>query len=261
MKKTPSLIALLFFVLTALSLTMQAAAAPATQGFVTPTPGPDGRIIIKVQEGWSCSTIQTFTGIPVSQLRALNRLDENCTLQVGQEILLGIVDAAGAPTATPDPSLATPVPLPTPTAEIGSARVCVLLFDDVNGDALHQDTEGVIENGAISVTGTSGQYSKTANTTNSVDPICFEGVLSGTYNISVAAPEGYNPTTQQNYTIEIKVGEQIYVDFGAQVRTVTQAETAQAQDTGINIYGIIGGIMVALALGLGIFAFLTTRRA
>ena len=91
-----------------------------------------------------------------------------------------------------------------------------MLYDDLNGDALRQDTEVSIPNGAVSVTGTSGQFSKTANTVAGTDPVCFDQVVQGTYNISVAAPEGYNPTTQLNYTLDIKSGEQIYVDFGAQ---------------------------------------------
>lgn len=234
-------------------------ASNATQGFVTPTPQEDGRIIIVVQEGWNCSTIQNFTGIPVSQLKSLNRLDENCTLQVGQEILIGIVDTGEAATATPDPSLATAIPLPTPTPEIGSGKICVLLYNDLNGDALKQDTETVIENGAISVTGTSGQYSKTATTTTAADPVCFEAVLSGTYNISVAAPEGYNPTTQQNFTLDVKVGEQIYVDFGAQIRAETSLTDNQPEGGSWNIYGLLGGGLVGAALLLAGYAFFNYR--
>lgn len=259
MKKQIILILTVFGLLLLPILSNPAGASPNSQGFVTPTPREDGRIIIVVQEGWNCSTIQNFTGIPVSQLKSLNRLDENCTLQVGQEILIGIVDTGEAATSTPDPSLATAVPLPTPTPEIGSGKICVLLYNDLNGDALKQDTETVIENGAISVTGTSGQYSKTANTTTSTDPVCFEAVLSGTYNISVAAPEGYNPTTQQNFTIDVKVGEQIYVDFGAQIRAEAGQTEAQPEGGSWNIYGLIGGGMVATALLLAAYAFFTYR--
>jgi hypothetical protein len=230
------------------------------QGFVTPTPGADGRIILIVQEGQNCTTIQTITGVPVSQLRSLNRLDENCTLRVGQELLIGMVQAPEVATATPDPSQATAIPLATPTPEIGTATICVLLYNDVNGDALHQDTEGVIENGAVSVTGTSGQYSRTANTTDLVEPVCFESVLSGTYNISVAAPEGYNPTTQQNFTIDVKVGEQIFVDFGSQVRSDVQTLANENQTAPANYFGIFGGVLVVLALGLAGYAFFFYRK-
>jgi hypothetical protein len=235
-------------------------ASQFSQGFVTPTPGADGRITMVVQEGQNCTIISTITGVPVSQIRSLNRLDENCTLQVGQELLIGMVEVQSAASATPDPAKATPIPLATPTPELGSASICVLLYDDVNGDALHQDTEGVIEKGAVSVTGTSGQYSRTATTTNSVDPICFDSVLSGTYNISVAAPEGYNPTTQQNFTIDVKIGEQIYVDFGSQIRSEVQQATPDAESNPINIFGILGGILVVLSIGLAVYAFFFYRK-
>jgi hypothetical protein len=83
----------------------------------------------------------------------------------------------------------------------------VLLYDDQNGDALHQETEPVIENGAVSISGSSGQYSQTSPTLPGIDPVCFEKVPVGTYNISVAAPSGYNPTTLLNYTLEVKQGD------------------------------------------------------
>ncbi|HKY55359.1 MAG TPA: LysM domain-containing protein, partial [Anaerolineales bacterium] len=77
-------------------------AAPNAQ-FVTSTAGPDGRILYTVVEGDNCSIVAFNHGITVPQLRQLNsRLDENCTLTVGQQIVVGLV-ASNAPTAGPAP--------------------------------------------------------------------------------------------------------------------------------------------------------------
>ena len=242
------------------SFAYNARASEDLQNLVTPTPGPDGRIIYVVQEGQNCTIIATIAGIPVSQLRSLNQLDENCTIQPGRPLLIGMggpLAGTATPTAAPQ---AAPTIEATPTPSEGDAAICVLLYDDLNGDALHQETEGTIAGGAISITGTSGQYSQTVTTTGSVDPSCFEKVFAGTYNISVAAPEGYNPTTQQNYTLEIKNGEQIYVDFGAQPGGEAAPAETSAQPGSTNLFGIIGGVLVLAAVGLGLYAWLVFGR-
>ena len=251
---------LTLFLLASASLTVQASGHIQLPQFSTPTPGSDGVIWYIVQEGETCTRISLLTGVPVDQLRTLNRLDENCTLSVGEKLKIGMGGPSGesTPTAAAD-ATATPAQ-PSPTPSLGEAIVCVLLYDDVNGDALRQDTEVVIPNGAISVIGTSGQYSKTTNTSTGTDPVCgiatiFEKVIQGTYNISVAAPAGYNPTTQLNYTLDIKPGEQIFVDFGAQKGGEAKPQEPANQPSSNNWLGIVGGILVLAGAGLGIYAW------
>ncbi len=239
-----------------------AQASQSFQNFITPTPGPDGRILITVQEGQNCSIIANIAGIPLSQLRSLNRLDDACTLSIGQQLLIGMGGPTGSTPTPAGPDITATPAQPSATPDQGDATVCVLLYADTNGDALRQDTEGTIPNGAVSVTGTSGQYSQTATTTSGIDPICFEKVVQGTYNISVAAPEGYNPTTQQNFTLDIKPGEQIFVDFGAQQGGQTKPQDPVSNSTpgSTNLLGIAGGILIFGALGLGGYAWMVYGR-
>jgi hypothetical protein len=251
-------ITLTLFLLASVSLTAQASGG--YQQFATPTPGADGTIIYVVQEGENCTRISLLTGVPVDQLKALNRLDENCTLSVGQQLRIGVGGPSGGATPTADAEATATPAQPSPTPSLGEAIVCVLLYEDLNGDALRQDTEGVIPNGALSVIGTSGQYSKTINTSTGVDPLCenatlFEKVIQGTYNISAAAPEGYNPTTQLNYTLEIKPGEQIFVDFGAQKGGEATPQNPVDQTDSNNWLAIVGGILLLLGAILGIYAW------
>ena len=51
---------------------------------VTPTPGPDGRIIYLVKAGETCTQISLLYGVTVEYIRTTNLLDENCTLRAGQ---------------------------------------------------------------------------------------------------------------------------------------------------------------------------------
>jgi hypothetical protein len=121
-----------------LGLWLPANAAPNMQQVIpTSTPGPDGRILYIVQPGDSCFRVAALHNITIDQLRQLNsRLDENCVLVEGQELLIGIISLAGTPTAGPSPTPAPPTASPTPFT--GTTEVCILLFDDANGNALRE---------------------------------------------------------------------------------------------------------------------------
>lgn len=261
-----------FFLLASVALTVQASGQLQQPQFSTPTARPDGRIIYIVQEGDNCIRISLLTGVPMDQLRALNRLDTNCLLSPGQELLIGIGGPAPGVAATAGPEASpTPAP-PTPTAIPGAADVCVTLFEDLNGDALRQETEVIIPDGAVSITGSSGQYSQTATTQAGVDPVCFTKVPIGRYNISVAAPQGYNPTSLLNYTLEIKAGDvktgeikpgdRVYVDFGAQWASLSPVtDPGTGKDEGdSSLLGIIGGILLLAGIGLAVYAWLAYGR-
>ncbi len=249
-----------FFLLASFALTVSASEQTQLPQFATPTPGADGRIIYIVGEGDSCVRISLLTGVPVDQIRSLNRLDETCLLTPGQELLIGIGGPSGA-TATPEVSAVTPTPgQPTPTPLPGEGLVCVLLYDDLNGDSLRQETEVTIPDGAVSITGSSGQFSQTTNTVAGLDPICFEKVPEGRYNISVAAPEGFNPTTQLNYTIEVQAGAQIFVDFGAQQANEPIPQETGSEDGSSGLLGLVGGILLLAGAGLGVYAWLAYGR-
>ena len=235
-------------------------AAPNAQ-FVTATPGQDGRILYMVAEGDNCSIVAFNHGITVPQLRALNtRLDENCTLTVGQQVVVGIV-VSDAPTAGPGPTLPSVTATTTPVS--GTTEVCVLLFDDTNGDALRQETEFGIEGGAVSLTNLNGSYSQTQNTTSAIDPdlvapirSCFTDVPQGEYNVSVAVPDTYNPTMLLSYTLTVRAGDRASIDFGAQSKTLTVSNTTDSEQGGrSSVLGIFGLLLLLSGAGLGYYAY------
>ena len=235
-------------------------AAPDAQ-FVTSTPGPDGRIVYIVVEGDSCLQVALLHGITVQQLRGFNsRLDEDCTIVPGQQLVVGLVQN-DAPTAGPAPTLLPPTVTPTPVS--GTTEVCVLLFDDKNGDALRQETEFGIDGGAVSLTNLNGSYSQTQNTSSAVDPdtlepvrACFIDVPGGEYNVSMAVPDSYNPTMLLSYTLTVKAGDRASVDFGAQSKTVTASETTDPQEGGrSSLLGIFGFLLLLGGAGLGYYAY------
>jgi len=261
------------------SLSLPVRAAPPAQFtlFPTPTPGPDGRIVYIVQSGDTLLRIELLFGVKVEELRRLNRLGPNDPIIAGQELIIGYAGPAGG-TPTPGPS-PTPLPFsPTPTYMPGKATLCVLLYNDLNGDALRQENEPSLPGGAISVSNRSGTVSQTADSLGGSDADCntdsftglvepqygfvaFKDLTEGEYLISVAIPAGYNPTTTTSRSITLAAGDTSFVSFGA------QASEEQAQATQVippapqksPLLGLVGAAIVLAALALAGYALLLGR--
>jgi len=242
-----------------------ASAAPQPQGFVTSTPGPDGRINYIVKEGDTCSQVALLHGITVPQLRSFNtRLDENCTLTPNQSLVVGL-SVSNIPTALPVATIASPTVTLTPVS--GTTEVCVLLFNDANGDALRQDTEFGIEGGAVDLTNLNGSYSRTQNTTASIDPdtaepvrTCFLDVPQGEYTISMGVPDTYNRTMVDSYKLTVKAGDRASIDFGAQSKSVTISDPTEPEEGGRSpLLGIFGALLLLGGAGLGYYAYRSSQ--
>jgi hypothetical protein len=236
-------------------------AAPAAQftPFPTPTPGNDGRIIYIVQPNDSWWRIAAIYAIDLNALLGLNDATSETILQEGEEVLLGFGGPSEVtPTAGPSP---TPGPiLPTATALPGSGTLCVILYNDVNGDSIRQEEEASIPDGAISVSDRSGEVNLTEPTTSGFEPFCFAELMQGEYTVSVAVPEGYNPTTVLNYALALEPGTETYLDFGAQVSSAVEEEAAAAGSTNRSLLlGIAGGILLLGGIGLAVYATMIGR--
>lgn len=257
---------LIFAGLLMLIAQVPATAAPLPQTAVaSPTPLPDGRIIYFVQAGDTCTSIADRFGVTETYLRTTNVLDENCSLREGQQLLLGIGGPASA-SPTPNAAAVTPTVEPTPTiSEGGSAILCVLMYDDVNGDALRQETEFGVANGAISVTSSDGLYSQTQSTVSAIDPdtedaarTCFENMQPGDYTISAAIPDGYNATTGLSFSLAIIPGDTIYLDFGAQSQAAAEAQNPTKKPS--PLLGILGALFLLGGIGLGVYTWRILRK-
>jgi len=249
-----------------LGLWLPANAAPNMQQVPpTPTPGADGRILYIVQPGDNCYRVAALNGITQEQLRQLNsKLDENCTIIEGQELLIGIVSLAGTPTAGPSPTPLPPTPSPTPFT--GTTEICILLFNDSNGNALREETEPAVAGGAVSVTENNGEYSAAQDTIIPADPaayqgICFSNVPEGSYNITVGIPDNYNPTMELNYSLDVNAGDRAFIDFGIQSKDVVADPGANPTNEPKTspLFGIFGGLLLLGGAALGYYAWKSGR--
>lgn len=249
-----ALIALVGAVLISLAAPAQAAPLRQMTPFPTPTPGPDGRITYVVQPGDTLLRISLISAVSIDELRGLNNL-LNDNIIAGQSLLLGL----GGPsetTPTPGPS-PTPTPiLPTPSPQPGFGELCILLYNDVNGDAIRQEEEPSVPEGAISVNDRTGSVSFTTPTEPGTEHQCFTELAEGEYSISVGVPDGYNPTTLTSYVINLRAGDTTYLDFGAQVSSKANLQESAPPESGGRspLLGILGGLVLLVGIGLAVFA-------
>lgn len=250
-----------------------ASAAPQFQPtpFPTPTPGPDGRILYTVQYGDTLWRIAAVSGVPLEELRQLNNMGPEDVLFEGQVLLLGLGGPGEAPPGEPGTTQPTETAFtPGPTLIMDAGEVCVLLFADINGDALRQETELGILGGEVSVTERLGTYSD-KKPTKAGDPddleadvlTCFENAPPGSYNVTMAIPEGWNETTVLSKTIELAPGDISFLNFGAQLSGVGGAQgTGSGEDNNGRspLLGILGLFLLLGGGGLGIYSMFVNRQ-
>ncbi|MFN2303954.1 MAG: hypothetical protein ACK2TV_09515, partial [Anaerolineales bacterium] len=155
--------------------------------------------------------------------------------------------------------------LPTPTASEGSGELCVVLFEDLDGNQMRSEEEFYLAGGVISVNNRVGTYSETEETVGGdpelVDPVCFENIPEGDYNLSMGIPEGYIATTSLNYAMEIAAGQTVVIDFGAQPSSLpAEAESADVDDGRSPLLLAIGLFLLAGGAGLAFF-FIRSRQS
>ncbi len=244
----------IWILLAAVLMPVLTVCAVSGQAIQSPTPDLDGNIFYIIKSNDSCMSISLTMGIDLETLRQLNNLDEECTLIAGTRLLLGRYET---PTPTPGPS-PTPTPItPTPTPYNGYGQVCVYLFEDVDGDGIVAETEYGISGGAVSITKRNGADNFTGLTMAGNDRLCFPEVPEGDYNISIAPPTDYNPTTNMNYALTVKAGDNTLVNFGAQKSSQLEEADIEVDTTpkspilmALGIGLILGGLVIVFIFGI-----------
>ncbi len=228
--------------------------------YYTPTAQPDGRILYTVKENDTCISISLLNNISEDQLRLLNNIQgDGCLfLRVGQQLLLGMV----APEPTPGVEVTATSVLPSPTPFNGSGELCVLLFNDINGNAFIDDdtVELPLAGGAISVNDRGGRVAIN-ETTSSDGESCFSDLPEDVYSITIAVPEGFNATMRTSVDVKLIAGDITSVDFGAQISAAAEPDAADlASENRSPLLGILGGLVLVFGIGFGVYALALQRK-
>ena len=233
--------------------------------FPTPTPRPDGRIVYVVQEQDTLWRIAAIAGLSLEELMALNGIQPGDFLTPGTELFLGSANPPAADQGDQESqSGPTEVPM-TPTPVVGSGDICVLLFEDVNGNGRLDEGEPALQGGQISVVALTGDLvgdytTEALDLELAPDGYCFEELGNGDYNVSAAVPPNYNPTTGLNVPVSLNPGEIKYLQFGAQPGSALGEGDGSAGGGRSALLGVVGILLLAAAGGLAYYASRMSRR-
>ena len=264
--KPRSILIFLFILLAAAVLVITSAListpAQAQVLYFTPTADDSGAIYYIVKQGDTCDSIALVNNIPVDTLRNQNSLDfDQCRfLQIGQKLLLGTVPT---PVITPGPSPTPTSILPTPEPVKGFGTLCIYLYNDINGNAMAEEEETLntgIAGGQVSITHLGGEYSNVGTTLSTGEALCFNDIPEGEYSISIAIPDGYNPTSSQNVTVLLKAGDTSTVNFSAQVNGLAESPRGNGDAGGSVLLAVIGGLILLAGVGVGLYARYILRK-
>jgi len=133
----------------------------------------------------------------------------------------------GASTETPTPT-ASATPSQTPTAGIGS--LCVLVFNDLNGNGSRDIGEGLLGGANMSVRNSGGATVASFTTDGISEPRCFP-LPGGTYTVTEVNPPGMTSTTPDLIAVVVAPGFATLPDFGDQQFTPTPTVTPSPSQT------------------------------
>jgi len=209
--------------------------------WVSPTPDETGMITVIVQPGESLWIIAARAGLSLPELLALNNLTEADVINPGDVLIIGQgmpggaipgegTAAVGTPNGSPPPGGTTPtLPPPTlrPTATPAEAAICLLAFDDLNRDGVHDTGEPLRAGVAFTV------YNTTAVVANYVsdgvsEPKCLRGLLPGEYRVTRSIAPGEVLTTSGDWALSLTAGSELRQEFGS----VMGAAAVAGGDTG-----------------------------
>jgi hypothetical protein len=178
-------------------------------------------------------------------------------------------------------------------AEAAAGGVCVTVYDDVSGDGVRDNNEGLLADAAVTLSRASDTLS-TYITDGATDPYCFEVTEPDTYQVQIYPPADYVVTGESSWAVAVTEGASFPVSFGlqsgsdaaavadsaagesaeitettadtseaaAETETTDATETAAAAGSGFQMPSlgvIVLGVAVLLVILAGIGVFLLRR--
>ncbi|MCR4406983.1 MAG: hypothetical protein NUW24_08680 [Anaerolineae bacterium] len=171
------------------------------------------------------------------------------------------------PTVTPTPT-ETPTPTVTPTPV--TASICVLSFEDLNGNGRRDLGEGLLPYAVFTIS--DARHVIDSYSSNGInEPHCFYGLEPGTYFVSELNPTGYESTTPDSWGVALSSGSTVDIEFGNRLKpspTVAPPTIPSPSPTPAALLSTMGraaynasGIIVLILAGLIVVGFNLMRRS
>ena len=156
-----------------------------------------------------------------------------------------------------------------PLAQQGTSQICVLAFEDKNGNGVRDNNEPLL--GAVGFTladtnGLKGSYTSDGSS----EPYCFGKLDPGSYTVRAKAPTNFESMTEGQWAISLASGAQYDAKYGA--RRIggeasssgnTPSGSTAAPSGGTSTLGriVLGGLGVIILLAAGFMAGTIVQRA
>ncbi len=275
---------------------------PTTQTQPQPTdqPQPGGGIVHTVVSGDTLFALSLQYNVSLDDIYALNGLNSQSILSIGQKIILKagtgtqvpaqqptVASTTAAPQATAaptqstettpqSPAEATPqTPSPdtqttiTPTAVAATSNLgtlCLFAYEDTNADALRSSDEGPVAGAKFTVVDGQGATVAEYVSTDETQPHCIKDLTPGNYNVSVQPAPNTVATSDKRWGVPLTSGSTVNIDFGSRAgeggATTTNVNNASGSSSGgSNIGGIVAGIGgLVLLLAAGVIGAFVIAR-
>ncbi len=157
------------------------------------------------------------------------------------------------PTITPTPT-ETPTPTVTPTPMTSS--ICVLSFEDSNGNELRDLGEDLLPYAAFTIS--DAWHVIDSYSSNGInEPHCFYGLEPGTYFVSELNPPGYESITPDSWGVALSGGSTVDIEFGNRLIPSPTAVPPSPSPTPVALLSTMGraaysasGIVVLIIAGV-----------
>jgi LysM repeat protein len=257
-------------------------------------PDASGGLVHTVVAGDTLFGLSFQYDVPLDTIYALNGLDSQSLLSIGQKIIIkagtGTTAPAQQPTAaptvaptqaaaetTPPPAEATPqtppaaepTAMPTAVAEASNlGTLCLFAYEDANADALRDPGEGPVAGAKFIIVDGQGATVDEYVSTDGQEAHCIDNLTPGSYSVSVEPAPNTTATSDERWGVPLTSGSKVNIDFGSRSGEGSTTSTSGSESSsgssggGSNIGGIvagIGGLVLLLAAGV-IGAFVIARR-
>ena len=95
----------------------------------------------------------------------------------------------------------------------GSAQICVIKFNDADGDGQRGANDGLMDGWVFDIFDSGGNQVGTL-TSSKQGPVCQEVSAPGTYTVEEQVQPGWTPTTPNPQTVTVNPGDMVTLEFG-----------------------------------------------
>nr|MBN1228283.1 LysM peptidoglycan-binding domain-containing protein [Anaerolineae bacterium] len=249
---------------------------PTETPFAYSTPDATGRIVHLVGPGDTLSGIAFMYGVSMDEIKRLNNMTDDIVV-LGTYLIIREGGSATEPpteaTPTEEPTEASPTEAPPteaptqeqpteqPTEAVGTGTICVMSWDDTNGNGIREAGEERLA--GITFTINNGTTLLDRYTTDGIsEPYCFVEMPEGTYTISWTG-DSFEATTPQVWTATVTDGAILNQEFGARLLGSGDQTPAEEEGGGIPTWliAVLGALAVFVVLGgIGMLVYILVLR-